>query len=707
MYNIYKRSYDQVIPNNNNNNNNLENFEELKGLSEKERELALQILQEFSSQGTSKKYNELKYRDYKEIPVDIETFLTDDNYLGKAWKDATGKSKLYPFWLEQLKKLFPTNVDTDYNTFLESGARGIGKSEVACGCVCTYLMYRVMCMKNPNAFFHLKQTEKICFAFMNIKLALAEEIAASKFQKTVQMSSWFMSKGTMTTKNNQPWWDPPEPIHIIIGSQSDDVIGLPIFFCFFDEISFIRNQDIDKQKKKAKDMIDTAIGGMFTRFIYGGKNPTVLAVASSKRSEQSFMEEYIKQLSKTNPDKTLVIDKPVWEVKPKGTYSDEIFYVGLGNKFLESIVIPDEDRDNLDFYKQRGYQILKVPIDFRAKFLEDIERNLCDFAGISSSSMNKYMSGAVVSDCINEDYKNPFPDIIEVGNGPEDTAQYQNFFKIEYVPQELLSKPLYIHLDMSISGDMTGIAGVWISGKKVNQGGDQSKDLNFRLAFSTSIKAPKGRQISFEKNRNFIRWLKSIGFKIKHITSDTYQSYDLQQQLTAEGFECSILSVDRVDNDSICKPYQYLRSTIYERRFSMYKSNRLFDEFIDIQRDMNTGKIDHSPNFHKDVLDAVCGATFTASKYAEQYAFDYGEDLETVTKVSGSIDQGQEISQAFQEELMKMFDPMWRQQQQQKQNSLPNSQNMQQQQKQTNMDFGMGPAKPLPSNYINQGIIVF
>ena len=559
-----------------------------------------------------------------------------------------------------------------------------------------------MCMKNPNAFFHLKQTEKICFAFMNIKLALAEEIAASKFQKTVQMSPWFMSKGTMTSKSNQPWWEPPPPISIIIGSQSDDVIGLPIYFAFFDEISFIKNQDIDKQKKKAKDMIDTAIGGMFTRFIHGGKNPTVLAVASSKRSEQSFMEEYIKTLSKTSSGSTLVIDKPVWEVKPKGTYSDEIFYVGLGNKFLESIVIPDSEINNLDMYRDRGYKILEVPIDFKAKFLEDVERNLCDFAGISSSSMNKYMSGAVVSECINEEYKNPFPDILEIGNGPDDTAQYQNFFNLDNVPQEMLSKPLYLHLDMSISGDMTGIAGVWIAGKKVTTEGDQSKDLRFRLAFSVSIKAPKGRQISFEKNRRFIRWLKSVGFKIKHITTDTYQSYDLQQQLVSEGFECSILSVDRVDQDRICKPYQYLRSSIYEKRFEMYRSNRLFDEFIDIQRDMNTGKIDHSPNYHKDALDAVCGATFTASKYAEQYSFDYGEDLDTVTKVSGGVSTEDEISQAFQEELLRLFDPMWRHKQQQ----IEQDNNQGSKFKQTNIDFGMGPAKPIPTNYINQGIIV-
>ena len=58
-------------------------------------------------------------------------------------------------------------------------------------------------------------------------------------------------------------------------------------------------------------MIDTAIGGMMTRFVFGGSNPTMLVVASSKRSEQSFMEEYIKMLSQTDGNNTLVIDKPV------------------------------------------------------------------------------------------------------------------------------------------------------------------------------------------------------------------------------------------------------------------------------------------------------------------------------------------------------------------------------------------------------------
>ena len=153
--------------------------QQLNNMSLSEKEIALKILKEMSESGVSQTYEDLKYVDYKEIPVDIETFLTDDRYLGQAWKDATGKTKLYPFWLDQLKEIFPNNTDTDYNTLLESGARGIGKSEIACGCVGAYLMYRVMCLKNPLEYYSLKQTEKICFAFMNIKKELRSIIGFS------------------------------------------------------------------------------------------------------------------------------------------------------------------------------------------------------------------------------------------------------------------------------------------------------------------------------------------------------------------------------------------------------------------------------------------------------------------------------------------------------------------------------------------------
>lgn len=637
----------------------------LESLNEQERTVTLNILKELGEQGVSKTYNELLFDDYKEIPVDIETFLNDNNYLGHAWKDVNGKSKLYPYWLDVVKKLFPTNIDTAYDTLLESGARGIGKSEIACGVVCAYLMYRVMCLKNPLEFYHLKPTEKVVFAFLNIKLDLSEAIANDKFQKTIQMSPWFMSKGTMTRRNNKPYWVPPEPIEIIIGSQADDVIGLPIFFCFADEISFQRNKDIDEQKKKALNMIDTAIGGMKTRFIHDGKNPTMLVVASSKRSEQSFMESYIRTLSETQNKNTYIIDEPVWKVKPKGTYSNETFFIGLGNKHLDNIVIPDNDRDKLDEYRKRGYQVIEAPIDFKAKAIEDIERMLCDFAGISSFSSNKFLSAGRVSDVVDKTIHNPFPDIIEVGNDRDDTSQYKDYFDWEKLDKRYMNKPLFVHLDMSVSGDKTGIAGVWIIGKKPSGDGNQGKDLFYQVAFSTSIKAPKGRQISFEKNRNFIRWLKEKGFKVKEITSDTYQSYDLQQQLTAEGFKCSMLSVDRVETPSgekvgVCKPYEYLKNTIYEQRIKLYETSLLHNELVQLEKNNNNGHIDH-PNEgrtgSKDQADALCGATFTASKYAEEFAYDYGENLELLLEVNEDNDENtlnQRMTNSFEQELISM-----------------------------------------------------
>ena len=361
-----------------------------------------------------------------------------------------------------------------------------------------------------------------------------------------------------------------------------------------DEISFIRNQDIEKQKAKANDILDTAIGGMKTRFVHGGKNPTLLVLASSKRSEKSFLEEHMKKKLESEKDNVYISQGSVWEVKPEGTYSKETFYVAVGNKFLQSIVIPDGEDPQI--YKKKGYnQILEVPIDFKADFIDDIDRALCDFAGISSSSISKYISGDAVTQIVTDRIKNPFVrEILEIGNDPNDEAQYYNFFDLSKVDPALRSKPLFIHLDMSVSGDKTGIAGVFIKGKKPSTDAElQSNDLFYSLAFSVSIKAPKGRQVSFEKNRNFIYWLKAKGFNIKGITSDTFQSYDTGQTLLSKGYPYSILSVDRVDTDKICKPYQYLKSTIYDKRLEIYDHELLIQEITELERNIDSGKVDH------------------------------------------------------------------------------------------------------------------
>jgi hypothetical protein len=213
---------------------------------------------------------------------------------------------------------------------------------------------------------------------------------------------------------------------------------------------------------------------------------------------------------------------------------------------------------------------------------------------------------------------------------------------------------------MSLSGDKTGIAGIWITGKRPPQAGtnDPSKELEFKVAFSVSVKAPKGFQVSFEKNRNFIRWLRDRGFAIKGVSSDTYQSAQIQQQLKADNFNTKILSVDRVDSATKqCLPYAFFKSAIYERHLQLYKDCELLtNEIVSLER-LSDGHIDHPQNFSKDQADAVCGALFLASEFAEEYSYDYGENLETSLEVNAVSDdfRKQQMILEFQEELTRIY----------------------------------------------------
>lgn len=632
------------------------NYKELENLTDEERKAVLKILEEYSQQGESKTYSNIVLADYNEVPVDIITFIKDNRYMGNAWHTPDGKCKLYPYWEERLKEMFPDPFTTRYNNVIESGARGLGKSEVAV-VIGQYLMHRIMCLKNPHSYFDLKPTEKICFAFMNITMDLAEDIANSKFQQSIKLSPWFLERGTLTGRSKEVW-NPPKYIQIIIGSQSSHVLGLPIYYAFMDEISFVRNIDIDKQKAIAINLVDTAIGGMKTRFIKGGKNPTVMVLASSKRSEKSFLEQHMrKKLEDEDSMKTtLIVDEAVWDVKPKGTYSEKTFNVAVGNKFLNSEIVYNDDMSD---WINKGYKVIKVPYDFISDFRDDIDRALQDFAGISSTDISNYISGARLLLCKTDSLQNLFTkEIIEVGNANNDIAQYWNFIDLNRIPPKMKSMPMFIHLDMSKTGDKTGIAGVWIKGKKPSLTNSRG-DLYYQLAFHVSVQAPKGYEVSFAKNREFIYWLKSQGFSIRGVSSDTYQNAAISQDLVAQGYNYQVISVDRVNSDRVCEPYAYFKNTIYEQRISLYKDcDWLTEEISSLERNINSGKVDHPENGHKDASDAVCGAIWNASQHAEEFAFEYGEDIDNMTTVSNTPSESEvkkQIQVDFEEELKRAF----------------------------------------------------
>ena len=395
-------------------------------------------------------------------------------------------------------------------------------------------------------------------------------------------------------------------------------------------------------------------------------------IASSKNSDQSFLDQYIDTKKKNESTTTLIVDEAQWVVDSRKD-TPEKFWVAIGNKFLASEVLPkDTTSETVTQYRDKGYVMLKVPMGYWETFNDNVEIALNDIAGISTAGARKYIAGPRWKEVKTTSYRNPFTrDIIEVGNAESDKTQYSEFFDLTAVPDEYKRVPMFVHLDLSKSGDKTGIAGVWVMGKKPGTEGEpESKEMYYRVAFSVSIKAPKGFEISFEKNREFVRWLKKQGFNIKGVSFDTFQSTQLMQQLKAEKFETAIVSVDRLeatdDKDEkgnkhrICKPYEYFHSTLYERRMQIYdKCDLVTEEVLGLEREPD-GHINHPENGavgSKDSIDAIVGAMYNASLHVVEFNFNYGSEFKHLVELNEMLDtrdNKEQLTVSFEEELKKL-----------------------------------------------------
>ena len=223
----------------------------LDNLSEQEREILFKTLSNISK-GDDKLFQKLKYQDYDEIPVDIETFLTDKNYLGNGLIDPEGRFTVFPYWVETLKRIFPDNLTTKYNTLILTGSIGIGKSFLAVLCM-LYLLYRMLCLKDPYTYYGLQPIDKITFSFINVTIDAAKGVAWDKIQQLLQSSPWFMAHGTVSGRA-EIVWTPSKRIELVVGSNNNAIIGRALFCLDGDTV--IRTTIGDK---KLSSIVDTPI----------------------------------------------------------------------------------------------------------------------------------------------------------------------------------------------------------------------------------------------------------------------------------------------------------------------------------------------------------------------------------------------------------------------------------------------------------------
>ena len=110
-----------------------------------------------------------------------------------------------------------------------TGAIGVGKTTIAVVGM-SYILYRLMCLKNPAKYYGIGSNSKIVFAFFNVDLDLSYGVAYSKLNSLLMNSPWFMERGRIYGKNEKKqFYLPNKKIEFRVGSQDRHGLGQDIF----------------------------------------------------------------------------------------------------------------------------------------------------------------------------------------------------------------------------------------------------------------------------------------------------------------------------------------------------------------------------------------------------------------------------------------------------------------------------------------------
>ena len=199
----------------------------------------IKILEELSDKGYSETLDTLYLVDFKEVPVSIDRFLCDPEYLGSS---NDGGNQIYPGWWEVYDSVFDNQRDI-YEVIL-SGATRIGKTSTAVAMM-AYMTYLLMCYRNPQKYFGLKEVSRATIGFANLTKDLALGVAYREYHDTLIRSPWFMDHGTKNNSATRPIFIPEgNQIEIVAASDSSHLLGMQLWACLVGNTQIVTDSGI-------------------------------------------------------------------------------------------------------------------------------------------------------------------------------------------------------------------------------------------------------------------------------------------------------------------------------------------------------------------------------------------------------------------------------------------------------------------------------
>lgn len=588
-------------------------------------------------------------------------------------------SKVRPGLKKTLREIFGAKVGTSriakFERAMVTGGIGIGKTTFA-SIALPYMAHWVLCLKDPQGYFELLPGSRIAFMQMSTSEQQAREVVFGDIFARIDHSPWFRQfaprdktmKRQIRFLNKDIWILPGD-------SKETSFEGYNILGGILDEMD---SHQVTKDKDYADvgyDAIHSRIASRFIDPVSRGHRGLLICIGQMKKSE-GFAA---RKLAEYNKDPNAhVTQMTIWE--------------SLGwDRYLHTSGPLKGKRDSF-WYDPKRREIrpaqiidilgtttglIEVPEAYRTDFERNPQKALRDLAGIPPVVVDAFISlvDRVELASISWQDQHRTPDG-EVSHSPVTPSarrpEFEPWFRANGDPRKRV-----MHIDLAVSGegDALGMAMGHVDHMIIDEDNKGERNPYIVIDMLLRMKGPARGEILLSDVRKIVYHLRDdLGFRLRQVTMDGFNSTDTLQQLRRKHFNADYLSIDRST-----LPYEDLRDAIYDKRISWppyltyvkigdtETEHVLNRELLQLQD--NGKKIDHPPTGSKDLADAVAGVCTTlmgdrtyhkgvlSQRVHDESEDDLSEDVENTAPRETSAYQPA-IQLSTRDSLMPDFVPM-------------------------------------------------
>ena len=560
------------------------------------------------------KYWEQNSHLYTEKPMTIQEFIMHPDYLGGIYGERMNK-----WWMGCLDVVYPRLWQKRYCEVVASLAIGTGKT-TASAISLSYEIYKLMLLKNPfDVFTKLVKGTKIVFGVFNVSRELAYSVTFDPFRTIFAESPFFKDRVKIPGKSSLTEYGIyiTDDIRMDLGSLDRNALGKAVYGAVLDEGNFGRVED---QTLKTYSTIRTRITSRFGT-TYGF--PGILWCVSSPITDSDSINTLIQS---ADPSMTYVLDNvaqwEVWPLPERYTLHRRFpVFIGDANNDPRILLTGKEGVKKYDSSK-----ILYVPENLYPLFKHDLYKNLRDLGGVRvAGASNLFRSVELLKSTFTAPthLKTNVPIHLDFYDKKDELRNYvnQDYFKHPLYPD----CPRFIHLDQAEAdgGDRFGIAATYCKYiertlEPFHKAPDiftqdeqaiETFDRFYYTDFAFAIEAKPNQKIPLRKIRDFLIWLREVGYPIEIITGDAV-SQSTRNDLELDGFKCEYLSVDKKEMGRV--PWISFRSEVENSNIILPNYPLAIKEAQHLVDD--GAKVDHPEKFpdgtkgSKDVMDGIVGS---------------------------------------------------------------------------------------------------